>query len=133
MRARERSMRYLRGLGMRVAIAEHWNPHARVRQDLFGFADLVALSMSTDREDGQIVAIQCVNTHLEDHILKIANLEAAKDWCSANGGIEIHNWVKRCANGRGSRKTWQLEQIELNPWHPEVAIAYVAKLRGKKI
>jgi len=124
-------MRYLRGLGMRVDLAERWIPQARQRKDLFGFADLVALSMSHDREDGQIVAIQCVNTHLEDHIRKIAALDAAKDWCAAHGGIEIHNWVKRCSAGRGTRKVWLLERIELNPCNPECALKYVAKLRGK--
>lgn len=104
MRAAERSMRYLRELGGFVAKVEHWNQYAHIRQDLFGFADLLWLS---DR----IVAIQVVNTHLPEHIEKIRQNEAAQAWIACGGGLEIHNWKKR---GRGKRKTWQLERIDLS-------------------
>jgi len=112
MRAAARSMKYLRGLGYgAVAKTEHWNPFAHKRQDLFGFADLVWLSMSTDYEDGQIVAVQVVNTHLQDHIKKIHATPAARYWQRCGGGIVIHNWKKTGA--RGKRKTWKLEEIEV--------------------
>jgi hypothetical protein len=32
----QRSLAYLRAEGWQVAIVERWNPHARIRQDLFG-------------------------------------------------------------------------------------------------
>ena len=120
VRAAARSMKYLRDLvtthpGHKcfVAKVEHWNQFARKRQDLFGFADLVWLSMSTDMEDGQIVAVQVVNTHLPEHIEKINQNAAAQAWMAAGGGIVIHNWKK--AGPRGKRKTWKLQEIEVNP------------------
>lgn len=115
MGARERSMRYLRSLGMRVGCTEHWNPHVKIRQDLFGFIDLIALSMDVQRTDGQFVAIQVVNTHLPEHIAKIKASEAARDWIACGGGIEVHNWTFRCKGGRGSRKVWRLQRIEVVP------------------
>lgn len=115
MRARERSMRYLRSIGMRVGCTEYWNPHVKIRQDLFGFIDLIALSMSTDHLDGQICAIQVVNTHLPEHIAKIKSSDAARNWIACGGGIEVHNWKHVCKNGRGTRKVWKLERIEVTP------------------
>ena len=39
----QRSLEYLRGEGWLVGIVETWNMGAKIRQDLFGFADLVAV------------------------------------------------------------------------------------------
>lgn len=39
----QRSKKLLEERGYLVAVVEHWNPHARIRQDLFGFIDLIAL------------------------------------------------------------------------------------------
>lgn len=39
----QRSLRYLREQGYLPAVVEKWNPHAHVRQDLFGFVDIVAV------------------------------------------------------------------------------------------
>jgi len=38
----QRSLAHLRKLGYTCAVVEHWNPFARVRQDLFGFVDILA-------------------------------------------------------------------------------------------
>ena len=37
------SIKYLKDQGYTVAIVEHWNAFARIRQDLFGFIDIIAL------------------------------------------------------------------------------------------
>ncbi|MFD2175670.1 hypothetical protein [Rhodobacter lacus] len=39
----QRSIKLLKEDGWEVAIVEKWNPHIRIRQDLFGFADLLAI------------------------------------------------------------------------------------------
>src|SRR5512145_3126336 len=52
-RPTKRSLEYLRGQGHLVAVVEKWNPHARVRQDLFGFIDVLAI-----RRD-ETLAVQC--------------------------------------------------------------------------
>ena len=48
----QRSLAHLRALGYRVAIVERWNPFARIRQDLFGVLDLLAV------KDGEILGVQ---------------------------------------------------------------------------
>lgn len=51
----QRSLAHLRSLGYRVAVVERWNPHARIRQDLFGVLDLLAV------RDGEILGVQTTN------------------------------------------------------------------------
>ena len=46
------SLKKLRQEGYTVAIVEHWNAFARIRQDLFGFIDLLAL------KDKEVLAVQ---------------------------------------------------------------------------
>ena len=38
-----RSLVYVRRLGFLAAVVEGWRPHANLRQDLFGFADALAI------------------------------------------------------------------------------------------
>lgn len=38
-----RELRYLRASGYLPAITEHWNAHAGIRVDLFGYVDVIAL------------------------------------------------------------------------------------------
>jgi len=105
-----RSLKLLRDEGWIAAKVEHWNPFAKIRQDLFGFIDIVALSMSTDYEDGQICGIQVVNTHLPEHITKIRENKAAQAWIACGAGIIIHNWKQRSKN---KIKRWECEVIEV--------------------
>ena len=37
------SLKKLKDEGYLVAITEHWNPFARIRQDMFGFCDIMAI------------------------------------------------------------------------------------------
>ncbi|HQV57391.1 MAG TPA: hypothetical protein PKV27_05220, partial [Ilumatobacteraceae bacterium] len=46
------SLKALRDAGYTVAIVEHFNPHMRIRQDLFGFIDIIAI------RPGETLAVQ---------------------------------------------------------------------------
>lgn len=84
----QRSLAYLRKVGYRVGIAEHWNAFARIRQDLFGFIDLVAI-----RPDYKILAIQTTSMpNTSARIAKILELPSSADWLRAGGRIEVHGW-----------------------------------------
>ena len=48
----QRSLKYLREQGYTVAIVERWNAFAKIRQDLFGFIDLLAI------KPGETLAVQ---------------------------------------------------------------------------
>jgi len=118
----QRTLRELRGQGRIAAIAEKWNAFAGpprpdgtgrvgVRQDLFGFIDLIAL----DRQNG-IVAVQCCagSGHAE-HKRKILEeaAEAALEWLTCGGKIELWSWSKRklVRGGKAERWTPRIEVI----------------------
>ncbi|MBI4326652.1 MAG: hypothetical protein HY674_15520 [Chloroflexi bacterium] len=46
----QRSLSKLRAEGWLAVIVERWNPYDRVRQDLFGFADLLAIRAAKTRQ-----------------------------------------------------------------------------------
>ena len=90
-----------------VTVAEYWNSFARIRQDLFGFIDLVALTGES------IIGIQATTRgNVASRKAKIDALEAAVEWQKSGGIIEVWGWGKLCArNSDGKRlkqKTWQL-------------------------
>lgn len=85
----QRSLTYLRDLGFTCAVVERWNPHMRVRQDLFGFADLLAI------KPGVILLVQVTsgsNTAARRTKILTECRENAAKWLDAGGEIEIHGW-----------------------------------------
>jgi hypothetical protein len=85
------TLRHLREQGWPlVAVVEHWNPHARIRQDLFGFVDVLAV------RPGETLAVQTTTSaHVADRIRKMAehsNIGAVRE---AGWTIRAHGWAKR--------------------------------------
>lgn len=86
----QRSLKLLRDGGYRVAIVEKWNPHARIRQDLFGCIDLLAL------RDGVTLAVQTTTSeHYAERVAKVRASDAYPDMVAAGWQIVVHGWVKR--------------------------------------
>lgn len=82
-----RSLAALRADGWTVAVVEKWNPHARIRQDLFGFIDLLALRA------GETLAIQVTSAdHVSNRVAKIADAEHVAAVREAGWRIEVHGW-----------------------------------------
>lgn len=99
----QRSLAILKKNGYTAAIVEHWNPFARIRQDLFGFIDIVAIK---DGEPG-VLGIQTTSqTNSAKRLQKIMTCPAAKVWLQSGNRIEIHGWAKM--GKRGAAKTWQI-------------------------
>lgn len=125
----QRTLRALRLDGKIAAITEHWNPHAGIRQDLFGFIDLVCL----DPVHG-IVGVQCcAGSGHAAHRRKILEERAdiATEWLRCGGKIEIHSWSKRKLVRGGKAERWasRVEIVTLESFaagdkqpHVEVAI-----------
>lgn len=97
----QRSLAYLREQGYTVAIVERWNPHARIRQDLFGFIDLLAI-----RTD-ETLAVQTTSTGVSSRIKKIMDSEHLPRVRDAGWKIVVHGWRK---NAKG-RYTLRIEDI----------------------
>lgn len=106
----QRTREYLRECGITSAIVEHWNPHARLRQDLFGFADMVALQ---DR----ITAIQVTSTGVAARIQKIKETPEAVTWLQSGGAIEVHGWrtlaAYRADGTKAVKPRWALRIVKM--------------------
>lgn len=90
----QRTLKRLRDMGYTAAVVEHWNPHAKIRQDLFGFIDVLALG------DGEVLAVQaCSGTDAAARVRKIAdhpNVGAVR-----KAGIRIEVWAwRKLADGK---------------------------------
>ncbi len=99
----------LRKTGLRVAIVEHFNSWVKIRQDLWGFADLIAF----DPIGAEVWLVQVTTTaHMAERIDKISKNAMAMDWlASHNRCIYVHGWAKR--GERGKRKLWTLKTTKL--------------------
>lgn len=82
------SLKLLRYRGYVVAVVEHWNPYAKIRQDAFGIADLIAIG------HGHVILVQTTTgDHVAEHIKKIhasPNLHGVLDGAQ----VHVHGWRK---------------------------------------
>lgn len=85
----ERTLAYLRKQGYRVAVVERWNPHAKIRQDLFGIIDVLAIGK------GITLAVQCTSAdNVSARVHKIAEHESTPWIREAGWLIEVQGWTK---------------------------------------
>ena len=81
------SLKLLRDQGYTVAIVEHWNSFARIRQDLFGFIDILAL------KGKEVLAVQNTTaTNMSARVTKIGNSEYVGVVREAGWTIHVHGW-----------------------------------------
>lgn len=119
----QRSLKALRDTGYRAQVVEKYNQFARVRQDLFGIIDIVAIkpkhlfecidceSYACDRCDGcgytitpaQTLGVQTTSySNMSARIKKIKEAEAFPDLLAAGWIIVVHGWRKN------KSKRWEL-------------------------
>ena len=102
----QRSLALLRERGYLCAIVEKWNPYVRIRQDLWGFADILAI-----KGDESLLVQTTSGSNVSARLAKIENNVQAAMWkCSPNRKIVVHGWAKRGA--RGERKLWTCREVE---------------------
>jgi len=101
----QRTLRELRQRGCICGIVERFNQYAGafgIRQDLFGFIDLIALY-----PDKGIVGVQCcARSGHAAHRTKILENEVAPEWIKAGGTIEIWSWGKQKLKRGGKAMRW---------------------------
>ena len=110
----QKTLRYLREQGLIVDKAERFNPYAGkfgIRQDLFGFIDLIAL----DPQEG-IIGIQSTsgNQHSK-HRKAIIENENVEEWLKCGGKIWLISWSKKKIKRDGKALRWfpRVEKITL--------------------
>ena len=89
----QRSLEYLRELGYHCEIVEKWNPWRKVRQDLWGWCDILAI-----RRD-EVLAVQGTSAGVAARIKKIQESDTVAKVREAGIRVVVHGWTKR-ANGR---------------------------------
>ena len=120
--ALQRSKQWLEEKGWHVAITEHWNSWAHIRQDLYGLHDLTAIrhdfkgvwGINACEDNG------AVQGHVEKYINGYDHPKKGRQppnihlpvWLSAGNRFSIFGWGKRSQDGRGSRKVWTLRVVE---------------------
>ncbi len=88
----QRSKKYLEELGYRVAVVEKWNQWAKVRQDLFGCIDLLAI-----KPNCKPLGVQCTShPNLTSRVDKCRVL--GQVWLST-GHTQLEAWAWRKLKG----------------------------------
>jgi hypothetical protein len=98
------SLKHLRESGWTtLAIVEYWNPFARVRKDLFGFIDILAIN-----NKGDVLAVQTTSyTNINARCKKIAENDNVGDVRKANWTIEVHGWRK-------VKNKWECKVVDIS-------------------
>ena len=83
------TLRSLRKEGYLAAVTEKWNQHAKIRQDLFGFVDVLAVTRN------ETLAVQCTSwSNISSRVKKITEHENIGAVREANWRIQVWGWKK---------------------------------------
>jgi len=83
----ERSLKYLRKLGYTAVVTERWNPFAKIRQDLFGIVDILAVRR------GETLGVQCTShANVASRVNKVADHESTPKLREAGWRLAVHGW-----------------------------------------
>jgi hypothetical protein len=98
------SLNHLRKTCDAVQVVEKWNPHAKIRQDLFGFIDILAL------DGGETIAVQSTSwSHVSSRAKKISESPLVGAVRDAGWRIIIHGWRKNPKTNR-----YELKEIDVS-------------------
>lgn len=96
------SLKLMREEGYLCAIVEKWNPHAKIRQDLYGFIDILGI------KEGETLAVQCTTkNNAQARVVKIADHDNLPEVRKAEWKIEVHGWEK-------VKNRWTCKRIDLS-------------------
>jgi hypothetical protein len=99
-----RTLELLRRSGYLVAVVESWVPRVNARRDLFGFADVLAVS---PHREPRFLLVQATTTdHVAGRLTKARGCPALRTWLQAGGAFVVDGWFKR--DGR-----WQVRRVEV--------------------
>lgn len=98
----QRTLKWLRDNGWTAAVVEKWNPHAGIRQDLFGIIDVIGIG-----EAGTIGVQSTSYSNISARVRKIEESEHLADLRKAGWAICVQGWRKV-----GSR--WQCKTVDIS-------------------
>lgn len=96
------TLRQLRKQGYTAQVVERWNPFAKVRQDLFGCIDVLAVG------NGETIGVQCTSyANVSSRVKKMVESDAIGDLRDANWTLEVHGWHK-------VKNVWVLRRVDVS-------------------
>lgn len=99
----ERTKKLYEQRGYRVEIVERWNAFAKIRQDLFGIIDLLAI------RKGEIIGLQATSlSNVAARIKKIAEHESTPWVREAGIRIIVIGW------GKGKDGKWKCREVDVS-------------------
>jgi hypothetical protein len=104
----------LRKLGFLAAVVEKWNPHAKIRQDLFGCIDVIAVMPGIG-----VLGVQATaggGSGMSNHNArrrKSAAEPRLRTWLESGGRFEIWSFTAKTIDGR-KRYTLHREELKLD-------------------
>ena len=107
----QRTLAQLRKDGFMAAVVERWNQYASIRQDLFGFIDVLAVS-----PDETLAVQSTVTGALANHIDKLKGecAEAVARWlASGKRSLEAWGWGKYKLRRGGKAIRWRVRRVRL--------------------
>ena len=113
-----RSLETLRALGYTAQVVERWNPHAKIRQDLFGCIDILAVN-------GHVLGVQaCAGSSAAARATKAVAEPRLRTWLEAGCAFEV--WAWRKVGPRGKRKVWAVRRLRARIADGEIAFEELA-------
>lgn len=92
-----------------VAVVERWNPHARIRQDLFGCIDILAV------RGNETLAIQTTSkSAVSARVRKMEDNPAMPILRAAGWTIHVHGWRKVKVKRGGKAMRWECRVVDLS-------------------
>lgn len=109
----QRTIRELKNRGLVCAIVEKWNAYAKIRQDMFGIIDIIAL----DPQRG-VIGVQACGSAFSAHYHKLTEEKAQEtyDWISTPGThLELWGWrkIKKVRGGKAMIWEPRIQEITL--------------------
>ena len=95
-----KSKKLMEERGYLVGKTEHWNSFAGIRQDLFGFIDLLAIGA------GFTVGVQVTSkANISSRVKKIRESKEAKLLLESGWTLIVHGWYQ------DDKKHWQVKEV----------------------
>jgi hypothetical protein len=94
-------MRELHKRGMIAVVVEQWNSSRQLRQELFGFVDVLGIGAH-----GTLAIQATIDSSLMAKVSKIADSEYIGAVCDAGWSVEVWGWKK-------INKRWRLNVIDV--------------------
>ena len=103
-----RTLGVLRAEGWTAEVVERWNPHARVRHDLFNVADILAV------RGRETLAVQVtVGSGVSARVAKLRASPALPLLAAAGWRVEVHGWRKVKVKRGGRATRWQYRVVPM--------------------